>query len=84
MKRNDVMTDREAIDSLIAMNEKDSAILSAFEACGRVIESMKSDKLVTDIRIKNLETRVEDLLELVAELEKELAAAKGGKSSESN
>ena len=74
------MTERETINSLMAMTEKESALLAAFEACGRVIENMKSDKMVADIRIKNLENRVEDLQGIIVDLETELAKVKGGRN----
>lgn len=58
------MTEKETIDFLIKTSQKESSYLAAFEALGKVIEDLKSDIRVKDVRI--------------AELEKELAKAVGG------
>lgn len=56
------MTERETINTLLAITKKDSSYLAAFEALGKVIEDLKSE-----IRSKEYQ---------IAELEEKLAMAK--------
>ncbi len=58
------MTERDTIDSLLAITKKDSSYLAAFEALGKTIEELKSENRSKDF--------------LIEQLERELAKAKGG------
>ena len=49
------MTEKETIDFLIKTSQKERSYLAAFEALGKVIEDLKSDIRVKDIRIAELE-----------------------------
>ena len=65
------MSEKETINSLLEIGKKEGGLLAAFEACGRVIEEMKSAN--ASLRYRN-----EDLEKKVAELEKKLAKVEGG------
>ena len=52
------MTERETIESLLAINKRDSSYLAAFEALGKVIEDLKSDIRSRDFRIAELERKL--------------------------
>ena len=65
------MSERETINSLLEITKKEGGLLAAFEACGRIIEEMKSEN--ASLRYKN-----EDLEKKVTELKKMLANVKGG------
>ena len=76
------MSEKSA-QALLEISKKEGGLLAAFEACGRVIEDMKSDKTVLNIRLEGCEERnaelqqkVTSLEKLVSELEAELAKAK--------
>jgi hypothetical protein len=60
------MSEKDTIQSLLEMNKKDSSYLAAFEALGRTIEELKREISSKDF--------------LIADLEKELAKAKGGRN----
>ena len=68
------MTERETIDSLLEITKKEGGLLAAFEACGRVIEGLKSENLSKRYRIEDLEKKV-------AELEEKLAKVEGGRNA---
>lgn len=70
------MSEKDTIQSLLEITKKEGGLLAAFEACGRVIAEMKSDKAYLNIRIENLEKENKKLEDLVIELETELAKAK--------
>ena len=65
------MSETERINSLLEITKKEGGLLAAFEACGRIIEEMKSEN--ASLRYRN-----EDLEKKVAELEKKLAKVEGG------
>ena len=67
------MTERETINSLLEITKKEGGLLAAFEACGRVIEELKSEN--ASLRYRN-----EDLEKTVAELKARLAEVKGGRN----
>ena len=67
------MTERETINSLLEITKKEGGLLAAFEACGRIIEELKSEN--ASLRYKN-----EDLEKKVAELEEKWAKVKGGRN----
>ena len=54
------MTERETIDTLIAMSKKDSSYLAAFEALGRVIEDLKSELRSKDYIISDLKEKLKE------------------------
>lgn len=55
------MTEKETIDFLIKTSQKERSYLAAFEALGKVIEDLKSDIRVKDVRIAELEKELERL-----------------------
>lgn len=55
------MTEKETIDFLIKTSQKERSCLAAFEALGKVIEDLKSDIRVKDVRIAELEKELERL-----------------------
>lgn len=65
------MTERETINSLLEISKKEGGLLAAFEACGRIIEELKSENTSKRYRIEELEKKV-------AELEEKWAKVKGG------
>ena len=52
------MTERETIDSLLAIHKRDSSYLTAFEALGKVIEDLKFEIRSRDYRISELEKKL--------------------------
>ena len=52
------MTERETINTLLALNKKDSSYLAAFEALGKVIEDLKSEIRSKDYKIAELEEKL--------------------------
>ena len=67
------MTERETINSLLEITKKEGGLLAAFEACGRIIEELKSENTSKRYRIEELEKKV-------AELEEKWAKVKGGRN----
>ena len=54
------MTERETIDTLIAVSKKDSSYLAAFEALGKAIEDLKSELRTKDYIISDLKEKLKE------------------------
>lgn len=52
------MSERETINTLLAITKKDSSYLAAFEALGKVIEDLKREISSKDYRIAELEEKL--------------------------
>ncbi len=54
------MTERETVNTLLAISKKEGSLLASFEALGRVIEELKSEIRIKDYRIAELEEKLAD------------------------
>lgn len=61
------MTERETIDTLIAVSKKDSSYLAAFEALGKTIEDLKSELRTKDYIISELKGKLKETEERLKE-----------------
>lgn len=50
---------RKTLDSIVAISKKESSMLSAFEALGKVIDDLKFEIRSKDYKIAELEERLE-------------------------
>lgn len=51
---------RKTLDTVVALSKKESSMLSAFEALGKVIDDLKCEIRSKDFRISELEGKLEE------------------------
>ena len=62
--------ERQMLEDMISVGKHDSAMLAAFEACGRMIDELSAEIVAKDAKILELESKLDDALVKLVEVSK--------------